>query len=364
MEYVQERVTTIHDLGGRVPDSPAEETCVVVPLSERDHASLAAERTLSELASFDPGRVIVALRASRDAISMVDRWLDTFDLPLDVLWCDAPATMNRLDQFGLNGSAGKGRDVWLALGAAANTHEYVAVHDADSTTFARDDLARLLSPLETDISFVKGYYARVENRRLYGRLFRLFYVPLVRALRELADAPILQYLDAFRYGLSGEFAATAEFVQSMRAERRFGLEVSTLGEAFDHAGFEHSAQVDLGRYEHDHRAVGGPSGLAEMAEEVADALLRVIHERDVTPDYELLPETYRETATRLIDQYAADASLNGFEYDRTGEYEQVDAYAGAIAPPGDDDRMPAWRDVELDPADILADSRTALLEHA
>jgi glucosyl-3-phosphoglycerate synthase len=102
-------------------------------MTERDHASLAAERVLSTLASVDPERVVVPLRATPDAVGDVVAWVSGFDLDAEVLWCTAPRVEDRLAEAGLAGEAGKGRDVWLALGVAASS-EYVVVHDADATT--------------------------------------------------------------------------------------------------------------------------------------------------------------------------------------------------------------------------------------
>jgi len=39
MEYVQERIATLHDFDGTVPAAPTDRAAVVVPLTERDHAS-------------------------------------------------------------------------------------------------------------------------------------------------------------------------------------------------------------------------------------------------------------------------------------------------------------------------------------
>ena len=358
MEYGQERVATLHDLTGHVPDAPTDRAAVVVPMTEREYAGLAAERVLSELEEVAPGEVVVPLRAPPEKVAPFLDWLDGFDLPLSVVWCNGPAVTDLLAERGLDGEAGKGRDVWLALGVAAARREYVVVHDADAKTYEAADVARLLYPLASGYEFAKGYYARVENGKLYGRLCRLFYAPLVRALADATpDAAILDYLDAFRYALAGEFAATSDLVTSLQVERHWGLEVGTLGEAFGHAGFEESAQVDLGRYEHDHRAVSGPTGLSDMSRHVGTALLRAVESHGVAPDYGTLPERYRETAEEFLDQYAADAGFNGLEYDRSEEREQVDRYAEAVAPPGEDRRLPAWREVELEPDDVLAASR-------
>lgn len=358
MEYGQERIATLHDLTGHVPDAPTERAAVVVPMTDREYAGLAAERVLSELESVAPAEVVVPLRAPADTVPEFAAWLSEFDLPLTVVWCNGPGVRDLLDRHGLNGEAGKGRDVWLALGVAAANREYVVVHDADAETYEAADVSRLLAPLAGGYRFTKGYYARVESGRLYGRLCRLFYAPLVRALADAhPDAPVLDYLGAFRYALAGEFGLTADLARSLRVERHWGLEVGQLGEAFAHAGFGASAQVDLGRYEHDHRAVSGPTGLSDMSRHVGRALLRAVEEGGVAPDYDTLPDRYREAARELVEQYAADAEFNGLDYDRAAEREQVDTYAEAIRPPGEDRRLPAWREVDLSPDDVLAASR-------
>jgi len=360
MEYVQERITTLHDFVGARPAAPTDRATVIVPMTERDQASLAAERVLSKLATVDPDGVIVALRASPDRLPTVVEWLSSFDLPLTVLWCSAPAVESVLAEAGLDGPEGKGRDVWLALGIAAARTEFVVVHDADARSYAETHVPRLLFPLANGFEFTKGYYARVENGQLYGRLFRLLYVPLIRTLADAHDAAILEYLDAFRYALAGEFAATAALARRLAAPRGWGLEVGTLGDAYAGAGFDGTAQVDLGTHEHDHRSVGGPAGLGDMATEVTAAICRAVEADGVTPDYGTLPDRYRRTAASLLDRYAADAAFNGLTYDRADERDQIETYAGAVRPPGPDDRLPAWEAVDLAPERIAKVAQEAL----
>jgi len=360
MEYVQERVATLHDFGDAVPEAPLDRVTVVVPLTGRDHASLAAERVLTALGEVDPASVLVALRADEGQVAAVCEWSDSLAVDADLLWCNAPAVEARLADRGLGGPSGKGRDVWLALGVAAARSEFVVAHDADATTYGPEQVPRLAFPLAHGYSFVKGYYARVENNRLYGRLCRLFYEPVVAALDERHDHPLVDYLGAFRYGLAGEFAATSALVRQLRPPRGWGLEVGTLGDAFDAAGFEGSAQVDLGVHEHDHRAVGGPQGLTDMADEVADALFLALADAGIDVDYDDLRARYRETARRFVDQYAADAAFNGLEYDPAAERDQVDAYAEAVRPPVGDDRMPSWAETDLAPESVRAASRDAI----
>ncbi|MDZ7747404.1 MAG: glycosyl transferase family 2 [Halobacteriales archaeon] len=351
MEYVQEQVTTLHDFGDARPTAPTNRAAVVVPMTEREHGSLAAEQVLTTLESVAPDRVVVPLRADATAASAVLDWLDDFDLDIEPLWCDGPRLADLLDETNLDGARGKGRDVWLALGIAAES-PYVVVHDADATSYSASHVPRLLFPLDHGYSFVKGYYARVENDHLYGRLFRLLYRPLVRALAADHDADVLEYLEAFRYALAGEFAATSETVRSLRVQRGWGLEVGTLGDAYAAAGFDESAQVDLGYHEHDHRAVSGPAGLTTMADQVTTALLRVVEQHGVSPDYDSLAERYEHAAARLTRAYATDAAFNSFPYDREDERRQVAEYANSIRPPGEDTRLPAWTDAPLSPDEV------------
>ncbi|SHG56713.1 glycosyltransferase family protein [Halobaculum gomorrense] len=363
MEYVQERVATLHAFGDGSPDAPTDRAAVVVPMTEREYAGLAAERVLSELEALDPARVVVPLRAPADRVGAFREWLDGFELPLETVWCDGPRVADLLADAGLDGERGKGRDVWLALGRALE-EEYVVVHDADTKSYSREYVRRLLFPLANGFDFSKGYYARVENGQLYGRLFRLFYAPLVRALRDgHPESEFLEYMAAFRYALAGEFAAASDVVASFPVQRTWGLEVGTLAAAYDAVGVDGAAQVDLGSYEHDHRAVSGPTGLSDMSRSVGAALLRAAGEHGVDPEYESLPDTYRAVAESYVDRYAVDAEFNGLSYDRSGEREQVDTYAASIAPPGADTRLPPWSEADLSPAAVAdaarADARDA-----
>ena len=357
MEFSQEQVTTLHDLTGDAPlavDDALAETAVVVPMTDREHGTLAAERVLSALERVGPAVVNVPVRAPSGRIGTIRDWLETFDLPLEVLWCNAPAVDDLLAEAGLADGFGKGRDVWLALGPAAEHCSYVVVHDADASSYDGELVERLLAPLAMGYEFSKGYYARVENGRLYGRLCRLFVEPLVSALAADHDEPIVSYLGAFRYALAGEFAMTADLARQLRAPRSWGLEVGTLGDAFGHASFAGTAQVDLGRHEHDHRAVAGETGLEGMADEVGSALFRVLDDHGVRPDYDRLADRYGEIGHELVDQYGADARFNGLVYDADAERDQLARYASAIAPPGPDRRLPPWESVDLSPESVVA----------
>ncbi|ADD06179.1 putative glycosyltransferase, type 2 [Natrialba magadii ATCC 43099] len=440
MEYVQERIATLHDFralrghhtetareGGGDRDEDADtdtattngedehqrpvaaapdtatpalnldaylrKTAVIVPMAGREHESPAAERVLTELESLSPApaAVFVPVRTAPDRIDAFREWLSGFSLPIRLLWCNAPGVEARLADAGLphGPETGKGRDVWLALGPAAEAADYVVVHDADARSYEADHVRRLLAPLsmaDQKFEFVKGYYARIEDEQLYGRLFRLFYQPLLRALEagpggatgsdhetdpggatgadHETGTAILSYLTAFRYALAGEFAMTAALARRIRAPQSWGLEVGVLGDAFEHAGFAGSAQVDLGHHIHDHRAVAGDTGLEGMSHEVGATLLTVLESGGVEPHYETLPERYLAAGDELIEQYRADAAFNGLEYERASERAQLERYAGALSPPDSDPRLPRWTAAPLSPAAVLEAARPWLVDGA
>ena len=277
MDYVPGEITTLHKLTERNPDCSVEDVTLVVPMTERDLYLDATKWTFSEIERIGPGKVIVPLRCGEKEVERVYKWLKKFDLDLEVLWCNGEQMEEFLDDKGTNRGNGKGDDIWLALGLASEYGEFIICHDVDRKSYVGEDIFRLLFPLVRGHRFVKGYYARVESDRMYGRLCRLFYSPVVRALSEVQDHSVLTNLDAFKYGLAGEFGIRSEYAKKIRIEPGFGLEVGLLGEAFNFAGFEATAQVDLGVYEHFHRGVNGPNVLVEMSREVGGALFGILH---------------------------------------------------------------------------------------
>ena len=86
MEYVQEGIATLHDFGDASPAAPTDSATVVVPMTEREHAGLAAERVLSALEVVSPERVVVPLRASAARAEAVVAWPHRVDRPLPILW--------------------------------------------------------------------------------------------------------------------------------------------------------------------------------------------------------------------------------------------------------------------------------------
>ena len=133
-----------------------------------------------------------------------------------ILWNDGPrlqALDKELEAKGLAPKElGKGRNVWYCMGyiLASERSESIALHDCDITTYEKDLLARLIYPVANPMfnyTFSKGYYARVANGKINGRVSRLLVTPLLRALKRILRAnEYLDYMDSFRYPLAGEFS--------------------------------------------------------------------------------------------------------------------------------------------------------------
>ncbi len=350
MEFVQEPVATLHGLTEHAPAVPLDDVAVVIPVMGRDLEGSSLDRILGILGDVDPGRVLLSVRGSWAAVSNLHERLGDRAPEPDVLWCNAPALEERLAEADLDGPAGKGRDVWLALAVAGATHDTLVVHDADAHTYTRDHVPRLAWAIDRGFDFVKAYYARIERERFFGRLVRLVWYPILATLTRQRSDPFVRYLDAFRYPLAGEFAVRSDQVRDLRLQPRWGLETGMLGEMFRTVGLEGSAQVDLGVHRHDHRPLHGGEGLGEMAAEVIGTLGAMLTERDIALPS---PEAYEAAATDHVERYAADAAFNGLRYDREDELGQVRRYRTILEEGGRRFApLPALSSLSLDPADI------------
>lgn len=357
MEFIQEEIATLHDFGDATPSVSMEGVAVVVPLSAADVGREGVCHTFDVLSGLAPAEVIVPLRGAPETVRAVDSWLADGDIDGTLLWCNGPRMTRFLAASGVPAAGGKGLDVWLALGVAAAAHEAIVVHDADASSYAEAHVPRLAWPLGHGFDFAKGYYARIEEQRLYGRLVRLLWTPLIAALRRGRHDPFLEYLDAFRYPLAGEFAVSGSLATQLRLHPGWGLEVGMLGETYDLAGRRGTAQVDLGRHRHDHRPIEGENGLAAMATDIVSALVVALAEHDIHVDLPELATRYESVALEYLDQYAADAAFNGLAYDAHGEHAQVARYREAITDARTPGRLPRFGEAGLDPAELRAAGR-------
>jgi glucosyl-3-phosphoglycerate synthase len=293
-------------------------------------------------------RVVVAVgQASEEQYREAAGRLRGFRTPVTALWMEHPrveALWKQLEENGLSaGGAGKGRTCWLAEGLllADGECEVIALHDCDIIGYSRDLLARLVYPLvhpNLPFEFAKGFYARYTDR-LHGRVTRLFFTPLVRAIQNITpEIPYLRFLDSFRYALAGEFAMHKHLAAANRIPADWGLEVGVLAEVFRNTAVSRVCQVDISEnYEHKHNPLseGDPNGgLRKMTRDIAKSLFRTLGQEGVvlSPEFfRTLRVYYTRLAQDTIQRYYADALVNGLSFDRHAETSAVAVFAESIA---------------------------------
>lgn len=344
---------------------------------------------VEELAQVDYlHRIVIGLdRADEDGYRHA---LDFFaDLPQEhvVIWNDGPRLgewIRRLDDLGLTpGWPGKGRNVWLALGyvLACGDSEVVAIHDCDILTYRKDLLARLVYPV-VDPTFpyqlAKGFYPRIGDGRLGGRVTRNLVGPLLLALTKvLGDRDYVDFLRSFRYPLSGELAVRTSFLADLRIPWDWGLEIGVLSEAWRNLGPRAVCQVEVAdAYDHKHQDLSvddATEGLNRMSRDVTKAIFRTLAADGTvlsTEVFRSLEATYARTALEMLEHHAHDARMNGLAFDRTAEEAAIGLFAENIVEAGRvvldtphaSPSIPSWSLVQASDPAFLGDLQKAVAE--
>lgn len=269
-----------------------------------------------------------------------------------ILWNDGPwlreIDAQLAEQNLAPTQAGKGRNAWYCMGyALALDHcEAIALHDCDILTYDRSLPARLFYPVANpafSFDFCKGYYARVNGDRLSGRVTRLFVSPLTRALKKvIGPIDYLEFMDSFRYPLSGEFSLSRDFVKILRIPSDWGLEVGVLSEVYRTLSRQSVCQVDIAdQYDHKHQVLSpddATRGLTRMSIEIAKSLYRKLATEGITlsnEDFRSIKAAYYRIALDASEQYFYDAKINGLQYDRHLEESSIEVFAQSIMSAGD-----------------------------
>ncbi|RME32863.1 MAG: glycosyl transferase [Gammaproteobacteria bacterium] len=356
-------VTTLHNLTERSVEELERELMIyrqrcpmglVIPClySELGTPALASiVDTLCQVEYLE--EIIIGLdRADEDQFRHAREYFSRLPQQHRILWHDGPVMKSLARTLGEQHLApeepGKGRNVWYCIGylLAAGRSRIMAVHDADIITYDRGLLARLLYPTAQphfSYTFCKGYYARFSENRLNGRVCRLLVTPLLRALRRIFDpVPYLEYLDSFRYPLSGEFSIKTYALQDLRIPCDWGLEIGILSEVYRNYSTKRLCQVEIShRYDHKHQELSEQDferGLARMSNDICKAVFRKL----ATLGYVFSPGTFRtikatyyRIALDFIRSYYHDARMNGLRLDRHEEEKAVEVFAESIMRAGD-----------------------------
>lgn len=295
-----------------------------------------------------------------------------------VLWNEGPrlqALDAELQELNLAPKElGKGRNVWYCMGytLASNRSESVALHDCDIVTYDRELLARLIYPVANprfNYEFCKGFYARVADGKINGRVSRLLVTPLLRALKKVfGEMEYLQFMDSFRYPLAGEFSFRKDVLNDIRIPSDWGLEIGVLSEMHRNYANNRLCQVDIADvYDHKHQDLSPDNdagGLSKMSIDISKALFRKLatHGKTFnTETFRSIKATYYRIALDFIETYHNDAVMNGLTLDIHAEEKAVELFAKNIMKAGEaflDKPMetpfiPSWNRVISAKPDIL-----------
>nr|WP_246745942.1 MULTISPECIES: glycosyl transferase [unclassified Ciceribacter] len=329
--------------------------------------------------------IVIGLdQADRDQFRHAKSYFARLPQKHTILWHDGPRMRDVDAKLAGEDLApdqpGKGRNVWFCMGyvLAQRAQGVVALHDCDIVTYSRDMLARLVYPVANPrfpYVFSKGYYPRIADRTLNGRVTRLLVTPLLLSLeRVIGHHPYIDYLKAFRYPLAGEFAMQTRVLSDIRIPSDWGLEIGVLSELWRNYSSNAICQVDIAdAYDHKHQPVSPEDqakGLSRMSIDITKALFRklatdgVVFSQDT---FRTLKATYFRTALDLVETYYHDARMNGLTTDRHREEQAVELFAANLIDAGNvylenpnaTPFMPSWNRVQSALPDLLNDIQTA-----
>lgn len=302
-----------------------------------------------------------------------------------VLWNDGPrlqALDAKLQKLGLAPKElGKGRNVWYCMGyiLASGKAESVALHDCDILTYEKDLLTKLLYPVANpsfNYSFSKGFYARVADGKINGRVSRLLVTPLIKALKKtVGHCDYLEYMDSFLYPLAGEFSFKKDVLRDIRIPSDWGLEIGVLSEMYRNYSSNHVCQVDIATtYDHKHQDLSldnTSGGLSKMSIDISKALIRKLAtegETFTTEKFRTLKATYYRIALDYVETYRHDALMNGLTLDLHNEEKAVEMFAENILEAGhtfleqpmETPFIPSWNRVISAIPDVLEQIKEAV----
>ena len=293
-------------------------------------------------------RIIIGLdRATEEEYRHAVSYFSRLPQKHVVIWNDSPRQMAigaRLEKMGLAPiEPGKGKNVWGCLGylMACRDSSVVAIHDCDITTYSRDMLTRLVYPVanpDFPYQLSKGYYPRIGDGKINGRVTRLLVSPLLIALKKvIGDRDYIDYLRSFRYPLSGEFAMRTTMLPDLRIPSDWGLEIGVLSEAWRNLAPKSVCQVEIAdNYDHKHQdlsAQDAATGLNRMSTDICKAIFRKLAADGTvftTHIFRTLKATYYRTALDLLESYYNDAKMNGLAIDRHKEEQSIELFAENI----------------------------------
>lgn len=389
-------ITTLHNLSQRPLEEMERELgefsrtrpmCLVLPSLYSELQGEALPNIVKELGKVDYlEEIVIGLdRADESQYCKALEFFKPLNQRFRILWNDGPALREIDSILHKEGLApveqGKGRNVWYCLGyvLAANKAESIALHDCDIVTYNKSLLARLIYPVANpafNYEFCKGYYARVANGNIHGRVSRLLVTPLIRALKKtIGHMDYLDYIDSFRYPLAGEFSFRTDVIRDIRIPSDWGLEIGVLSELNRNYANNRLCQADIAEtYDHKHQKLSADdvnNGLAKMSVDISKALFRKLATNGVvfnSETFRSIKATYFRIALDFIETYYNDGLFNGLKLDIHKEEKAVELFARNILVAGhkflenpmEKPFIPSWNRVTSALPGILSDIYAAV----
>lgn len=355
-------VTTLHNLSDRPVEALESELLefskhrqmgLILPCLYSELETEAMPNILEHLMQVPYlSQIVIGLdRADEQQYGDALKFFSALPQNIKVLWNDGPrlrAVDEILQSHQLSpDQPGKGRNVWFCMGyvLASGIAESVAMHDCDILTYDRSLLARLIYPVANpnfNYEFCKGFYARVADGKINGRVSRLLVTPLIRALKKVCGPlDYLEYLDSYRYPLAGEFSFRRDVMNDIRIPSDWGLEIGVLSEMTRNYSNNRLCQVDIAEiYDHKHQDISldnEHAGLSKMSIDITKAVFRKLATNGIVFNQETfrtIKATYFRIALDFVETYRNDALINGLKLDVHHEEQAVELFAQNIMKAG------------------------------
>ncbi|MBM6551963.1 glycosyl transferase [Marinomonas ostreistagni] len=391
-------ITTLHNLSQRSLEDLERELCefsdkrpmaLILPCLYSELQTDAMPNIINHLKKVPYlSEIIIGLdRATEEEYRHALQFFSELPQKHHVLWNDGPRLKDideKLKNEGLSPcDPGKGRNVWFCMGytLGATNAEAIAMHDCDIVTYDRSLLARLIYPVANpnfNYEFCKGYYSRVANGKMNGRVNRLLVAPLLFSLKKvLGHNDYLNYLDSFRYALAGEFSFRRDVMTDIRIPCDWGLEVGVLSEMYRNFANNRLCQVDIAdAYDHKHQDLSADdedAGLSKMSIDISKAIFRKLATNGVVFDQETfrtIKATYYRAALDFIEMYHNDAEINGLKLDVHSEEKAVELFASNLMKAGTNyldntiaaPFIPRWNRIESAFPEVMQQMQQAVAE--
>ena len=382
-------VSTLHDFGTKSTKEIEKELLkfsnerkmeLILPCLYSELEGKALPNIVSEIKKTNYlDHIIIGLdKANEDQARKAWTFFEQLETPFTILWNDGP-NLKKLDkELKKKGLApnekGKGRNVWYCIGMsiARNTARSVALHDCDIKTYDRRMLAKLFYPVVNPLfnfEFCKGYYPRVAEGKMNGRVARLLVFPLLTAIEKtIGKSDYLDFMKSFKYPLAGEFSFRRNVLPELRISSDWGIEIGILSEMQRSYSPQNICQVDLAdTYDHKHQVLSiddETKGLSRMSIDIIKTFIKKLATQGNSfsrEKFRSLKATYYRSALDLIDIYRSDAEMNGLKFDSHTEEKAVELFAinimkageAFILNPMDTPFIPTWSRVKSAIPDFL-----------